>query len=117
MLEVHSTSVARRQIPISGGAERRSRSPLPGTETGVDDPDTADHSEPDRPAHRWHVERASLIRADAEMMFVPARALPEAALGDTVEVTDDEGHARTGTIVDTTARDDEPFFRLDLRQT
>ena len=55
------------------------------------------------------------MRADAEGLFVPARDLPDADVGDIVVVTGHEGgDERTGTIVATDERDAERFFRLSL---
>jgi hypothetical protein len=56
------------------------------------------------------------VRAGAESMFVPAAGLPEAALGDTVVVSSDAGgERRTGTVVETSERDGEPFLRVEFR--
>lgn len=67
--------------------------------------------------HRtWRLERSSPMRADAESIFVPTADLPGAALGDTVVVSGEAaGDERTGTVVDTSARDGEPFLRIELR--
>lgn len=78
------------------------------------DPDTGPATEPSR--RTWQLARSSPMRADAESIFVPAADLPGAALGDTVvvsgEAPDDE---RTGTVADTSARDGEPYLRIQLR--
>ncbi len=73
-------------------------------------------ADPQRPPRTWHLDRSAPVRADAESIFVPAADLPEAALGDTVIVTSDAGgEQRTGTIIDTSARGGELFYRLELR--
>ena len=55
------------------------------------------------------------MRDDAESLFVPAADLPEAALGDTVVVSSEaDGPERTATIVGTSTRDGQPFFRLEF---
>ena len=71
-----------------------------------------------RTPRTWHLERCSPVRADAESMFVPAADLPDAALGDMVVVSSDGGDDhRTGTVAATSARDDEPFLRVEFRAT
>lgn len=48
-------------------------------------------------------------------MFVPVSDVPEAALGDTVVMSSESGgDQRTGTIVDTSERDGEPFVRVEF---
>jgi hypothetical protein len=66
--------------------------------------------------HRtWYLERTGPVRADAEGLFVPASELPEADVGDVVVVKGhDDDTARAGTIAETSARDDEDYFRLEL---
>ena len=72
----------------------------------------------ERTPRTWHLERSSPVRADAESMFVPEADIPEAALGDTVVVSSDAGgDQRTGTVVDTSERDGEPFLRVEFRAT
>lgn len=79
-------------------------------------PDTEPATE--RTPRTWHLERSSPVRADAESMFVPAADLLEAELGDTVVVSSDAGgDQRTGTVVDTSERDGEPFLRVEFRAT
>jgi hypothetical protein len=57
------------------------------------------------------------VRADAEGLFLPASDLPEADIGDVVVVKGHEdGQVRAGTIADTSALDDEAFFRLELHE-
>jgi hypothetical protein len=63
----------------------------------------------------WQWECPAPVRADAESMFVPSSALPEAAVGDIVRVKGGAGsEERTGTITAISEGDDELFFRLTL---
>jgi hypothetical protein len=76
-------------------------------------PDTEPATE--RTRRTWHLERSSPVRADAESMFVPASELPEASLGDTIVASSESGgDQRTGTVVDTSERVGEPFFRIEF---
>lgn len=76
-------------------------------------PDTKPTTE--RTPLTWRLERSSPVRADAESIFVPADELSEASLGDMVVVTSDAGGVRrTGTVVDTSERDGEPFLRVEF---
>ena len=55
------------------------------------------------------------MRADAEGLFVRVDHLPEAAIGDAVEIVGhDGGDDRTGMIVATVYHDETAFFRLVL---
>ena len=79
--------------------------------------DATSDTEPagDRAPRAWYLERSSPVRADAESLFVPATELPEASLGDTVVLSSNAGgDQRTGTVLDTSQRDGEPYFRIEL---
>jgi len=57
------------------------------------------------------------VRADAESMFVPCSAVPDAGVGDTIVVKDEAGgEERAGTITAMSEGDDETFFRLALER-
>jgi hypothetical protein len=61
----------------------------------------------------WQWKSRAPVRADAESMFVPCSALPDAGVGDIIIVKGDSGdEERTGTITATSEGDDETFFRL-----
>ncbi|MGE0139092.1 MAG: hypothetical protein AB7L17_17205 [Ilumatobacteraceae bacterium] len=70
-----------------------------------------------RTTRTWYLERTAPVRADAEGLFLPAADLPEAEIGDVVVVKghDDDG-VRAGTIAETSALDDEDYFRLELHE-
>jgi hypothetical protein len=69
----------------------------------------------DQPPQIWQWECPAPVRADAESMFVPCSALPEAVVGDVIVVKGGAGGAeRTGTITAMSEGDDETFFRLAL---
>ncbi|MBK5330822.1 MAG: hypothetical protein JJD93_02560 [Ilumatobacteraceae bacterium] len=64
----------------------------------------------------WQWQEHAPVRADAEGMFVPCSALPDAGVGDIVVVNGDAGgEQRTGTITALSEGDDETFFRVALR--
>jgi hypothetical protein len=64
----------------------------------------------------WQWQAPAPVRADAESMFVPCSALPDAGVGDIVVVSSDAGgEQRTGTISALSEGDDETFFRVALR--
>jgi hypothetical protein len=66
----------------------------------------------------WQWEHSVPVRADAESIFVPCSALPEAEIGDAVVVTGDAGSEdRTGTITATSEGEDETFFRVAFEQS
>jgi hypothetical protein len=65
----------------------------------------------------WQWECPAPVRADAESIFVPFSAVPEAEIGDAVVVRGGAGgEDRTGTIVATSDGDDEMFFRVSFEQ-
>jgi hypothetical protein len=69
------------------------------------------------PPRTWQWKCLAPVRADAESMFVPCSAVPDAAVGDFIVVRDESGgEERTGTITAMSEGDDEMFFRLALEQ-
>lgn len=65
--------------------------------------------------HAWRWESHAPLRADAEGLFVPRAELPDAVVGDIVQVDGPEHDgSRFGRITATTEADGEQFFRLKL---
>ena len=63
----------------------------------------------------WQWKCPAPVRSDAESMFVPCSALPNAGVGDIIVVKGDAGgEERTGTITAMSEGDDETFFRVAL---
>ena len=68
------------------------------------------------PARTWQWQCPAPVRADAEGMFVPCSAVPDAEIGDLIVVKDQTGgEERTGTITALSEGDDEVFFRVAFK--
>jgi hypothetical protein len=69
------------------------------------------------PPQSWKWKCPAPVRADAESIFVPCSAEPDAAVGDMIIVQDEAGgEDRIGTITAVSEGDDEMFFRLTLEK-
>jgi hypothetical protein len=67
--------------------------------------------------HTWEWRCLAPVRADAEGMFVPCSAVPDAGVGDSIVVKDETGgEERTGIITAKIKGDDEMYFRLALER-
>jgi hypothetical protein len=63
----------------------------------------------------WTWKCPAPVRADAESIFVPCSAVPDAVMGDIIVVQDESGgEDRTGTVTAMSQGDDEMFLRLVL---
>jgi hypothetical protein len=66
-----------------------------------------------QPKPIWQWNCPAPVRADAESMFVPCSAVPDAGVGDIIVVKSDAGgEERIGTITAISEGDDETYFRL-----
>lgn len=64
----------------------------------------------------WQWKCPAPVRADAESVFVPCSAVPDAGVGDSIVVKDETGGTeRTGTITAMSDGADEMFFRVALK--
>jgi hypothetical protein len=69
----------------------------------------------DESPQTWTWKCPAPLRDDAESVFVPCSAVPDATVGDIVVLeAESGGEGRTGTITATSQADDEMFFRVAL---
>jgi hypothetical protein len=84
---------------------------------GFDGPHSEYRSAMNESPQTWRWKCLAPVRADAESMFVPCSAVPDAAVGDLIVVKDETGgEERTGIITAMSKGDDEMFFRRALEQ-
>jgi hypothetical protein len=71
----------------------------------------------DESPRTWQWVCPAPLREDADSVFVPRTAVPDAKVGDTIVVrAESGGEARTGTITATSKDDGEVFFRVAVEQ-